>query len=181
MLPCSNPFNNSPGQVIEMVETVSENVKRKHKGSSRNVWAWPITFRDRWGVSSQYTQRKKKRLLICNLKITYFRDKRKWGCKNRTLSCTTHFSANPVEKWAEVENSFGIERGHFLRGVLVAQMVKNLPAMQGTRVWSLGQEDPLEKEMATHFQYSCLENSMGRGAWQAAFHGVASSQTWLSN
>ena len=33
---------------------------------------------------------------------------------------------------------------------LVAQMVKNLPAMQETQVWSLGQEDPLEKEMATH-------------------------------
>ena len=29
-------------------------------------------------------------------------------------------------------------------------MVKNLPAMQETQVWSLGQEDPLEKEMATH-------------------------------
>ena len=29
-------------------------------------------------------------------------------------------------------------------------MVKNLPAMQETRIWSLGQEDPLEKEMATH-------------------------------
>ena len=33
---------------------------------------------------------------------------------------------------------------------LVAQMVKNLPAMQETQVWSLGQEDPLEKKMATH-------------------------------
>ena len=33
---------------------------------------------------------------------------------------------------------------------LVAQMVKNLPAMQATQVWSLGWEDPLEKEMATH-------------------------------
>ena len=30
------------------------------------------------------------------------------------------------------------------------QMVKNLPAMQETRVQSLGQEDPLEKEVATH-------------------------------
>ena len=29
-------------------------------------------------------------------------------------------------------------------------MVKNLPAMQENRVWSLGQEDPLEKGMATH-------------------------------
>ena len=36
------------------------------------------------------------------------------------------------------------------RASLVAQMVKNLPAMQETRVWSLGQEEPLETEMATH-------------------------------
>ena len=33
---------------------------------------------------------------------------------------------------------------------LVAQTVKNMPAMQETRVQSLGQEDPLEKGMATH-------------------------------
>ena len=33
---------------------------------------------------------------------------------------------------------------------LVSQMVKNLPAMQETWVRSLGQEDPLEEEMATH-------------------------------
>ena len=33
---------------------------------------------------------------------------------------------------------------------LVAQMVKNLPAMQETWVRSLGQEDALEKRMATH-------------------------------
>ena len=32
----------------------------------------------------------------------------------------------------------------------MAQMVKRLPAMQETQVRSLGQEDPLEKEMATH-------------------------------
>ena len=35
-------------------------------------------------------------------------------------------------------------------GAMVAQMVKNLPAMQETQVQSLGWEDPLEKEMATH-------------------------------
>ena len=141
--------------------------------------------------------------------------------------------------------------------------VKNLPAMkemQEIQIWSLGQEDPQEKEMATHFgilawkipwteepagygpwglkeldmpewlntthltlfssllsfpggsdgkesannagdlgsitglgrfpgerngnplQYSCLENSMGRGAWQATVvHGVAKSSTLLSD
>ena len=41
---------------------------------------------------------------------------------------------------------------------LVAQMVKNLPAMQETWVQSLGQEDPLEKKMATHFSILAWEN-----------------------
>ena len=37
-------------------------------------------------------------------------------------------------------------------------MVKNLPAMQETWVQSLGQEDPLEKKMATHFSILAWEN-----------------------
>ena len=37
-----------------------------------------------------------------------------------------------------------------LRASLVAHLVKNLPAVQETWVWFLGQEDSLEKEMATH-------------------------------
>ena len=53
-------------------------------------------------------------------------------------------------------------------------MVKNLPAIQETWVQSLGWEDPLEKEIATHsFQYSCLGNPMDRGAWRATVQGVA--------
>ena len=35
--------------------------------------------------------------------------------------------------------------------------------------------------MAPHSQYSCLENPMDGGAWWAAVHGVAKSQTRLSN
>ena len=41
-------------------------------------------------------------------------------------------------------------------------MIKNLPAMQETQVQSLGQEDPLEKEMATSLQYSCLGSPTDR-------------------
>ena len=121
---------------------------------------------------------------------------------------------------------------------MVAQMVKCLPTMWETWVRSLGQEDPLEQEMATHsstlawkipwmeepgrlqsmglqrvghdwvtslhftnagdvgsvpglgrfpgkrsgylLQYTCLENSMNRGAGWAAVHGVAKSQVQLS-
>ena len=44
-----------------------------------------------------------------------------------------------------------ISKSFLFRKVLeMAQMVKNLPAMQETQVRSLGQEDPLEKGMATH-------------------------------
>ena len=45
---------------------------------------------------------------------------------------------------------------------LVAQMVKNLPVMQETQVWYLGQEEPLGKEIANPLQYSWLENPMDR-------------------
>ena len=44
--------------------------------------------------------------------------------------------------------------------------------MQETWIPSLGQEDPLEKGMVTHsLQYSCLENSVDKGAWRATVHG----------
>ena len=45
--------------------------------------------------------------------------------------------------------------------------------MQETEVQSLGQEDPLEEEMATHSSIPCLGNPMDTGAWRAMAHGVA--------
>ena len=62
---------------------------------------------------------------------------------------------------------------------LVAQTVKTLPAIQETWVRSLGWEDPLKK--GTLLQYSCLENSMDREAWQAMVRRVTKSQPQLSN
>ena len=88
----------------------------------------------------------------------------------------------------------------------MAPMVKRLPAMQETQVRFLGGESPLEKELAIHsstlawkipwmeepdrgckesdtterlhlFQYPCLENSIGSGAWQATVLGVAELDT----
>ena len=61
------------------------------------------------------------------------------------------------------------------------KVVKNLLANAGTqetKVWSLGQEDPLEYKMATHL--SILKNPMDRGVWRATVHGVTKSQTRLS-
>ena len=60
---------------------------------------------------------------------------------------------------------------------LVAQLVKNLPAMQESWVRSLGWEDSLEKGMATHSSILAWRIPMNRGAWWATLHGVAKSQT----
>ena len=64
---------------------------------------------------------------------------------------------------------------------LVAQSVKNLPAMWETQVRSLGQEDLLEKGMATHSSLLAWKIPMDRGAWWATVHGVAKSRTQLSS
>ena len=57
-----------------------------------------------------------------------------------------------------------------VRASHVAQLVKNLPAVQETWVQFLGWEDPLEKEVANPLRYPCLENLMDRGlqsmGWQ---------------
>ena len=60
---------------------------------------------------------------------------------------------------------------------MVAQMVKNLPVMWETWVLSLGWEDPLEKDMATHSSILAWSIPMDRRAWQAIVHGVTKSQT----
>ena len=59
---------------------------------------------------------------------------------------------------------------------LVAQLVKNLPAMWETCDRSLGWEDPLEEGMTTHSSILNWRIPMDRGAWWAAVHGVAESQ-----
>ena len=60
---------------------------------------------------------------------------------------------------------------------LVAQTVKNLPAVQETWIQSLGQGRSPGEGNGYQLQYSCLENSMDGGAWYATVHGVTKSQT----
>ena len=63
-------------------------------------------------------------------------------------------------------------------------MVKNSPAVQETQemwVQSLGPEDPLEKEMATHSSVLAWKIPWTEEPWRAAVHGVAKSQTRLSD
>ena len=64
---------------------------------------------------------------------------------------------------------------------LVAQTVKNLPVRQEIWVRFLGWEDSLERSMATHSSILAWRIPMDRGAWRARVHGVAKSQTLLSD
>ena len=62
-------------------------------------------------------------------------------------------------------------------------VVKNLPVKAGDArdmgsVPGLGRSPGVGSNNL--FQYSCLENYMGRGAWWATVHGAANSRTWLS-
>ena len=63
---------------------------------------------------------------------------------------------------------------------MVAQMVKNPLAVWEIWVQSLDLEDPLEKEMATHFNILAWRIPMNRGAWQATAYGITKSWTRLS-
>ena len=79
-----------------------------------------------------------------------------------------------VQKVCLSKNNFQKHHSYKRLGAsLVAQLVKSLPAMQETWVWSLGWEDPLEKRKGYLLQDSGLENSM-----DCIVHGVAKS--WLN-
>ena len=58
------------------------------------------------------------------------------------------------------------------RASLVAQLVKNLSAMQETWVRSLGWEDPLKEGIATHPSILAWRIPTDRGAWQVTVHRV---------
>ena len=62
----------------------------------------------------------------------------------------THLFANQSNPEAQDSDAVGRNFKPWGLAFLVTQMVKSLPAMQEVLVWSLGQEDPLEKGIATH-------------------------------
>ena len=64
----------------------------------------------------------------------------------------------------------------YARASLEAQLVKNLPEMQETWVWSMGLEDPMEKEMATHFIILVWRIPWTGQSGRATVHRVTKSQ-----
>ena len=63
----------------------------------------------------------------------------------------------------------------------MAWLVKNLPAMQETQIWSLGWEDALEKELATHSSMLAWEILWTEEPGRLKSMGLQKSQTWFSD
>ena len=96
------------------------------------------------------------------------------------LQCCVSFYC--IAKWISYRCTYILSVLDFLPiygTSLVAQMVKDLPAMRETWVRDLGSIPGLGRSPGegngNPLQYSCLENSMDRGAWWATVHGVAES------
>ena len=90
--------------------------------------------------------------------------------------CSTSLIAREIQIKTSIRDHLTLVRG----ASLVAQMVKNLPAMRETWVPSLGWEDPLEEDMATHSSILTWRiNPMDRRVWKVTVHGVSKSQTQL--
>ena len=92
--------------------------------------------------------------------------------------CTTFSYIHPSQTW----NLVTIDQKRY-KASLVVQLVKNLPASVGDpgdvgSIPGLGRS-PGEGN-GNPLQYSCLENSMNRGAWWARVHGVMKNLTQLS-
>ena len=85
-----------------------------------------------------------------------------------------------VVKQEERAQGTTFKRMTIAKSSLVAQLVKNLPANEGDArdmglIPASGRFPG--RENGNSLQYSCLENPMDRGAWQATVHGVAKGET----
>ena len=73
-----------------------------------------------------------------------------------------------------------LDSGDLYKASLVAQMLKNMPASAGDPASIPGSGRSPGEGNGNSLQYSCLENSMDRGAWRATVHGIAKSRTQLT-
>ena len=91
-------------------------------------------------------------------------------CITITYSCTRESRASFLSKIFLILNSLLLLFG----ASLVAQLVKNPPAMQEAPVWSLGWEDSPEESMATHSSTLAWRIPMVRGVWRATVQSLMS-------
>ena len=109
-----------------------------------------------------------------------------WVCisGSEVLSTDRRVSLRSFQEVLKDQNYFCNSSETFCSSV-VAQMVKNLFVMLETQIRSLGQEDPLEKEMATHFSILAWRIPMDRGVWRTTYspwgHKELDITEWLTH
>ena len=107
-----------------------------------------------------------------------------WGFPGSSTGKESTCNTGDLGSIPGLERSSGEGLGYSLQyywASLVAQMVKNPPAMRETCVPSLGWEDPLEEGMATPSSILAWRTPMDRRDWQATVHRVTKSRTRLSD
>ena len=131
----------------------------------RSKFRWLGRQPKRWGRSPEVEEGRK--------------EQRRNPKKSPSLLCVIMFSIGIQEN--KTESTFHVlstQRNYSLF-TLVAQMVKNLPAIQETQVQSLDREIPW-KGNGNPLQYSCLENPMDRGACSWGCKGSEMNE-WLTH
>ena len=141
---------------------------------------WPVLKWDSWHPTSNiFCKPTNEQNMSNNTWAIYSLGKKKILQK---INLKTQFFWIPIQAWANSAPEFFLQLDIMFPLNLMASLVAQVPAIQEAWIQSLGQEDPLEKGMATHSSIlSCLENSTDREAWCAAVHGVTKSRTWLSD
>ena len=107
---------------------------------------------------------------------------------NLSIQKTKIMASSPITSWQidgetmETETLFwGASKSLYFGTSLVAQMVKHLPEVQETQVRSLGWEDPLEKEMATHSSILAWKIPWTEEPGRLQSLGLQKSRTQLSD
>ena len=102
----------------------------------------------------------------------------KWFC-NQAYTCLTNLAPEYVVQAIRKQSNKTIH-WPLIFWTHITQMVKNPPAVWETQVIPGLAKSPGEGH-GDPFQYSCVENSMDRGAWWATIHAVTKSRTWLDD
>ena len=101
-----------------------------------------------------------------------------WGflgsSAGKESACSAEYPSSIPGSGSSPAEGIGYPAPVFL-ATLVAQAVRNPPAMWETRVWFLGCEDSLEEGMSTHSDILAWRILMDRGNWWATVHGVKKS------
>ena len=124
-----------------------------------------------------------KKLINTKVKLqgVNFQIGRLWKKTLASLDWWVRTPRGSIQEECDYRSRLNFRRDFYSWASLLAQMVKNLPAMRETWVWSLGWEGLLGEGSGHPLQYSCLENSMDRGAWQATVSRVPKSQIQLKH